>query len=609
MKFSKYIFTVFFALLVFSFSHITVHAADYNFILTNDTQVAYTTGNDYTDVTIKLTREVKDKKYFFSTQGNHTFFIPDLLVNDEGSIKAEREFKKQSLQVKNDKKENIPYSIEELEYGNGMSIKVPNYRDTTYSVPYKVILSFKTHDYINHVYDWVLIQYPMLSKDTKFEIKDESTNTYALVNYNLSIVVDNNVSKLAKVYPVNYETKKDETSTTYIFNQKDRIGQSVYLEFGTERNYKFELVLKTQKTDTVIPEKYSSNFSALSTNIYEIILPREFSENNQTVRIEKIFPTPTKLIIDTEGNVKATFEVPANKESEIIVSGYIKLQQNPLEEAIQIPNITLKQYIEKTKSDKNITNYLSAGKYWDINDSFIKQEAEKLLENKETVLDVIRGDYQYINDKLEYSTSKALDSNRLRIGGKAALQGGESICMEYSDAMITILRAQGIAARAASGYTNINPSVTEKESHQWVQAWIPEYGWLSIDPSHESSNMTIGQNIQYALWNTSYDDSNVDIKAYSANDFNIDTSKYSITVSAVDKKDIPSNLLSYSDIKTENKENSTKDTINMIIKTTSIGKVALIILPVILIVILLVALISLINILVRRTKTHKELPD
>ena len=69
---------------------------------------------------MKLTREVKDKKYFFSTQGNHTFFIPDLLVNDEGSIKAEREFKKQSLQVKNDKKENIPYSIEELEYGNGM---------------------------------------------------------------------------------------------------------------------------------------------------------------------------------------------------------------------------------------------------------------------------------------------------------------------------------------------------------------------------------------------------------------------------------------------------------------------------------------------------------
>lgn len=609
MKFSKCIITIFFALLSLFFSNITVHAVDYNFTLTNDTQVTYTTGNDYTDVTIKLTREVKDKKYYFSTQGDHSFFIPDLVVNDEDSIKTEREFKKQSLQVKNDRKEDIPFSIEELEYGQGMNVKVPNYRDTTYAVPYKVILSFKTHDYINHIYDWVLIQYPMLSKDTKFEIKDEATNTYALVNYNLSIIVDKNISKLAKVYPVNYDTKKDETSTTYIFNEKDRIGQSVYLEFGTERNYKFDLVLKTQKTDTVIPEKYSSNFSALSTNIYEIILPREFSENNQTVRIEKISPTPTKLVIDTEGNVRATFEVPANKEDEIIVSGYIKLQQDSLEKETQIPNITLKQYIEKVKSDKNMAKYLSAGKYWEINDSSIKQEAEKLLENKDYVLDIIRGDYQYINDKLEYSTSKALNPDRLRIGGKAALQGGESICMEYSDAMIAILRAQEIAARAASGYTNINPSITEKESHQWVQAWIPEYGWLSIDPSHESSNMTIGQNIQYVLWSTSYDDSNVDIKAYSANEFNIDTSRYSITVSSVDKKDVPSNLLSYSDIKTENKENSTKDTINMIIKTTSIGKVALIILPVVLVVILLVALISLINILIRRTKTHKGLPD
>ncbi len=59
--------------------------------------------------------------------------------------------------------------------------------------------------------------------------------------------------------------------------------------------------------------------------------------------------------------------------------------------------------------------------------------------------------------------------------------------------------------------------------------------------------MTIGQNVQYVLWNTTYDDSNVDIKhlcvcvcvcvcLYSANEFKIDTSKYNISISAVDKK-------------------------------------------------------------------------
>lgn len=606
MKFLKSFFTIFFTLFVLLLSHFAIHAAEYDFVLTNSTEVAYTTGNDYTDVTINLTREVKDKKYYFSTQGSHTFFIPDLVFDNEEDIKREREFKKESLIVKNDKGQDIPYTIEELEYGEGMNIKVPNYRDTTYAVPYKIKVNFKTHDYVKNIYDWVLIEYPMLSKDTKFEIKDESTNTIALVNYNLNITVDNNIPQLAKVYPANYEVKKDKTSTTFTFKGQDRVEKPVYLEFGTERDYKFRVVLKTQKTDTVIPEKYSSNFSALSTNIYEITLPREFSENNQSVRIEKISPTPTKLIIDTEGNVRATFEVPANKESEITVSGYIHLEQKPLEEAIQIPNVVLKQYFEKVKSDQNLAKYLSATKYWEINDSFIKQEAEKLLEGKQTVLDVIQADYQYINDKLEYNSSKASDPSRIRIGAKAALQGGDSVCMEYSDAMIAILRAQGIAARAASGYTNINPSVTEKESHQWVQVWIPEYGWLTVDPSHEGSNMTIGQNVQYVLWNTTYDDSNVDIKAYSANEFKIDTSKYNISISAVDKKEIPLNLLSYSDIKTENKENSTKDTINMIVKTTSIGKIALIILPVILIVVLLVALISLINILIKRTKTHKE---
>ncbi|HOK59810.1 MAG TPA: hypothetical protein PK432_02410, partial [Candidatus Dojkabacteria bacterium] len=174
MKFLKSFFTTLSVLFVLLLSHFLTYAAEYDFVLTNNTEVAYTTGNDYTDVTINLTREVKDKKYYFSTQGSHTFFIPDLVFDNEEDIKREREFKKESLTVKNDKGQDIPYTIEELEYGEGMNIKVPNYRDTTYAVPYRIKLTFKTHDYVKNMYDWVLIEYPMLSKDTKFEIKDES---------------------------------------------------------------------------------------------------------------------------------------------------------------------------------------------------------------------------------------------------------------------------------------------------------------------------------------------------------------------------------------------------------------------------------------------------
>ncbi len=608
MKFSKYSRILLFALLFCFLSSFTAYAQDYNFVITNDTQVSYTTGNDYTDVTIKLTREVKDKKYYFSTQGDHIFFIPDLLSEDD-TVEREREFKKQSLQVKNDQGGDIRYVVEELEYGKGMNVKVPNYRDTTYSTPYKVYVTFKTHDYVKNIHNFVFIEYPMLSRETKSKIIDESAKTTALVNYNLSITVDNYIPPLAKVFPSNFETIKNPFSTTYVFKQEDRIGNPVYMEFGLQRNYKFEITLQTQRTDNIIPEKYSSNFPALSTNIYEVTLPREFSENKQTVRIEQISPTPTKLIVDAEGNVKASFEVPANKESKITVLGYIHLEQNPLEEAFQIPNFPFDEYMRNIRSNRNLSKYLSATKYWEIDDPFIQQEAEKLLQDNQTILDIIRSDYKYINEKLEYSHAKVSDPNSQRIGGKAALQGGASVCLEYSDAMISILRAQGIPARAATGFAYISTSKTDKDSHQWVQAWIPEYGWLSIDPSYESSNMAIGQNLQYLLWKTSYDITNPDVEIFSANNLNYDSSKYSIKVSAVDRESIPENLLLYSEIKTQEKTNNTKDTINLIIKTTPIGKATLIILPIVITVTLLVTLISLISILTRRIKTHKELSD
>lgn len=580
-----------------------VYSQEYDFILNNNTTVTYSTGSDYVNVTLQLVREVKDKTYYFSTQGAYSFHISDLLIQDNELIKEEREFKEKSIIVTNDKGKEIPFSIEELKYGEGIYVKVPNYRDTTFTQPYIVNVQFTTHDYVNRIYDWVEIGYPALHEDIKFEQIHDESKAKAKVNYNLDIEVDNSISELAKVFPSKYSVKPDIEKTTYSFDAKERVGKSISLEFGTEQFYKFELQLKTEKTDNMISERYSEVINALSTNIYELALPREFSENNQRITIEKITPSPTKLITDEEGNVIATFEVPANKESQIYVSGYIQVTQNSLKDRLEIPSPTLDEYFNTVNSDINLSKYLLPTKYWEVNDPLIKQEAEKLLLGKTNLLDLIRADYKYINDSLEYDYNKADDPNSLRIGAKASLQGGPSVCMEYSDSMIAILRAQGIPSRAAFGYTNIDMNIVKKVSHQWLQIWIPQYGWLSVDPSLENENMAIGQDVKYFLWNTLADDNTLDIKRISADEFKFDDSGYSVKVYAVDKKDIPQGLLTYPDIQTESSE--TKDTINLLIKTTTLGKALIIVLPILVVLILLVLLISLILLLIKRTKSRK----
>lgn len=605
MKLSKRIYTSFVLGILLLISYSNIFAVTYDFVLTNTTTVNYVTGRDTVDVKILFLREVKNKEYFFSTSGEQSFHIPDLVQKDEEAVIDEREFKKASITVTNESGKTIPYTIEDLEYGEGMYVKVPNYKQTTYSSPYRVTVKYSTHDYVRNVYDWVLIEYPALHEDTKFEQIHDETNTKVKINYNLDIVVDKEISPLTRIFPETYNSKDQAESTVYSFSSDQRVGKPTYLEFGTKQVYKFELSLKTSKTDDLIPEKYSSAISALSTNIYELALPREYSENKQSVKIEKISPTPTKLTTNTEGNVIATFEVPANQESEIYVSGYIWLEQKALNETFVIPNPPYLEYKESIKEDKELVRYLIPTKYWEVKDPVIDSKAKELTAEKDFLLDIIKADYSYITETFEYNQDKANDPNSVRIGAKAALQGGAAVCMEYSDAMIAILRAQGIPARAAFGYTSLDTNTDDKVSHQWVQVWIPGYGWLSVDPSYESANMMIGQSLQYVLWNTLHDDNFIDIKAYSADNFEFDTSKYNVKVYAVNEDSVPENILSYSDIQPENSENSTKETLNMIIKTTPLGKALVIILPITVVLLLLIILFSLIALLVKRLKARK----
>jgi hypothetical protein len=187
--------------------------------------------------------------------------------------------------------------------------------------------------------------------------------------------------------------------------------------------------------------------------------------------------------------------------------------------------------------------------------------------------------------------------------------------MEYADAMITILRAQNIATRAAIGYGNLKEASKTSDSqvrHQWVQVWVPDYGWLSIDPTWESENMDIGPNIHRLLWETFNNDDLSNTKMYSADSLDsIEDIEFNISVYAVQEKDIEdvNTLKTYEEIlpveEAEN-QNNFGDWINKFIKASSIGRALAIITPIFIIIILLIVLITVIRILIRKIKNRKK---
>lgn len=60
------------------------------------------------------------------------------------------------------------------------------------------------------------------------------------------------------------------------------------------------------------------------------------------------------------------------------------------------------------------------------------------------------------------------------------------VCQDFAHILLVMLRMLGIPARYVSGYIcpNKNGMRGEGATHAWVEAYIPYYGWLGLDPTN-----------------------------------------------------------------------------------------------------------------------------
>jgi len=63
------------------------------------------------------------------------------------------------------------------------------------------------------------------------------------------------------------------------------------------------------------------------------------------------------------------------------------------------------------------------------------------------------------------------------------LTHGKGVCQDFAHLMIAILRGCQVPARYVSGY--IHRPNKESESHAWCEAWVPDIGWVGIDPTND----------------------------------------------------------------------------------------------------------------------------
>ena len=84
----------------------------------------------------------------------------------------------------------------------------------------------------------------------------------------------------------------------------------------------------------------------------------------------------------------------------------------------------------------------------------------------------------------EFSYQKGITTVETTVDEIWKIRSG--VCQDFAHIFLVILRLMGIPARYVSGYVCPNQDGMRGEgaTHAWVEAYIPFYGWLGLDPTN-----------------------------------------------------------------------------------------------------------------------------
>jgi transglutaminase-like putative cysteine protease len=85
---------------------------------------------------------------------------------------------------------------------------------------------------------------------------------------------------------------------------------------------------------------------------------------------------------------------------------------------------------------------------------------------------------EYIHAHFEYAGDVTSASSPIA----ELLEHRKGVCQDFAHLMIAILRSFGIPTRYVSGY--IHRENKESQSHAWCEAWLPDLGWVGVDPTN-----------------------------------------------------------------------------------------------------------------------------
>jgi transglutaminase-like putative cysteine protease len=130
-------------------------------------------------------------------------------------------------------------------------------------------------------------------------------------------------------------------------------------------------------------------------------------------------------------------------------------------------------------------------------DATVRSEVDKLIKGKRTDYDKVRAIYNYFSREhgFSYNPQAQIGTSGSEIASFLTNKSG--YCQQYAAAMTWMVRAAGIPARVAFGFTRGTKTggtyvITNRNAHAWTEVYLDGFGWVPFDatPASEVTGST-----------------------------------------------------------------------------------------------------------------------
>lgn len=186
---------------------------------------------------------------------------------------------------------------------------------------------------------------------------------------------------------------------------------------------------------------------------------------------------------DYLGNSIHTFDIPApHTKLAIKAEAVVEVRDN-----FDLPgsvSMDTWEEIDRRSSHRDFHDMLLPGKYARPTDK-LQQFAQEINWGRNSdPLTLLRELNTTIYEKFDYVQHVTRADSPIDV----ALEARRGVCQDFSHIMLALVRQIGIPARYVSGYLYHEKEAHDRSdvdaSHAWIEAWLPDLGWVGFDPTN-----------------------------------------------------------------------------------------------------------------------------